>query len=327
MVMVGIIYSSILNQDQITSNGAMMKLPQSLRSALNSALNSIVLPFNSAKRNGNARQLNQPPALLSLSGALVCATLMLSGCSQVNLTAPVVSPFALPANATQLVVVISDNWDANTGQLYQFSRSAGQPWQPVGQNGAVDLGRNGTAWGLGLHPAQNGPQKQEGDGKAPAGLFRLSAAFGALPTLATQMPYQQMSKFDYCIDVPTSPLYNQTLDIRQFKPEWTAGSSEPMRRDLMAEKADGVYEKGLFIDHNFSDGEARQTGAGSCIFMHLKSPDGRKTAGCTALSADHFTALLQWLTPQAQPLYLLLPASEYQRLQQEWQLPALPVQR
>jgi L,D-peptidoglycan transpeptidase YkuD (ErfK/YbiS/YcfS/YnhG family) len=220
------------------------------------------------------------------------------------------------------VIVVSDNWDASTGRLYQFSRSIGTSWQAAGKAAVVDLGRNGSAWGLGLHPQQQGPQKQEGDGKAPAGLFRLSAAFGALPALATQMPYQQMSRFDYCIDVPTSPLYNQTLDVRQYRPEWTAGSSEPMRRDLL-DAPDSVYQQGLFIDHNYSNGEARQTGAGSCIFMHQKAPGGRKTAGCTALEPATLTALLQWLTPEAAPLYLLLPVAEYRRLQQDWQLPVL----
>jgi len=255
------------------------------------------------------------------------STLLLIGCSQSfhHSAAQLSQEPVIPANTTQLVVVVSENWDASSGQIYQFSRSAGQIWQQSGQIGTVDLGRNGTAWGLGLHPQQNiGPQKQEGDGKAPAGLFHLSAAFGALPSIATQMPYQQMSRFDFCIDVPTSPLYNQTVDVRRYRPEWTAGSSEPMRRDLMT-KPDAVYEQGLFIDHNFSDGEARQTGAGSCIFMHLKSPDGRKTAGCTALAPEHLIALLQWLKPKEQPLYLLLPVSEYRRLQQQWQLPTLPI--
>ncbi|MDZ7871013.1 MAG: hypothetical protein U5L02_17745 [Rheinheimera sp.] len=288
---------------------------------MKSALKSIIL---SGKRMINARSnLRQATSCISLS--FVCSTLLLAACSQPIRPATELLPAisVIPAVTTQLVVVVSDTWEASSGQLYQFSRVAGQPWQSTGQSSQVDLGRNGTAWGLGLHPVQNGPQKQEGDGKAPAGLFRLSAAFGALPTLATQMPYQQMSRFDYCIDVPTSPLYNQTLDIRQYRPEWTAGSSEPMRRDLIT-KPDAVYEQGLFIDHNVSSGEARQTGAGSCIFMHLKSPDGRKTAGCTALAPDHLTALLQWLKPQAEPLYLLLPASEYQRLQQDWLLPPLP---
>lgn len=245
-----------------------------------------------------------------------------SGCSQAPQQQLLPAEPVIPLSARQLVVVVSDNWDANSGRLYQFSRNSGTSWQVKGQASLVDLGRNGSAWGLGLHPQQQGPQKQEGDGKAPAGLFRLSAAFGALPTLATQMPYQQMSRFDYCIDVPTSPLYNQTLDVRQYRPEWTAGSSEPMRRDLM-DKPDAVYQQGLFVDHNYSNGEARQTGAGSCIFIHQKASGGRKTAGCTALEPAALSALLQWLTPDSAPLYLLLPVKEYQRLQQDWQLPVL----
>jgi L,D-peptidoglycan transpeptidase YkuD (ErfK/YbiS/YcfS/YnhG family) len=293
-----------------------MKAQQQL---IKSAWKSMVLPFNPTSRRAANSRPDWPQRVQRLATFLV-APLLLAGCSQS--IRPAAQP-VIPAGTSQLVVVVSQNWTDSSGQLYQFERRAGQPWQGTGQTGSVDLGRNGSAWGLGLHPVQSGPQKQEGDGKAPAGLFRLSAAFGALPALASQMPYQQMSRFDYCIDVPTSPLYNQTLDIRQYRSEWTAGSSEPMRRDLIA-KPDAVYTTGLFVDHNFSDGEARQTGAGSCIFMHLKSPDGRKTAGCTALAPDHLAALLQWLKPQAEPLYLLLPASEYRRLQQAWQLPPLP---
>lgn len=264
-----------------------------------------------------------------VAGTLMLALVLLShtGCSQSP--QPPASPDValaaaplIPLTTRQLVIVISDNWQASSGRLYRFTRSTGMPWQAVGPASAVDLGRNGSAWGLGLHPSQQGQQKQEGDGKAPAGLFRLSAAFGALPAVTTQMPYQQMSRFDYCIDVPTSPLYNQTLDVRQYRPEWTAGSSEPMRRDLM-ETPDAVYQQGLFVDHNFSDGEARQTGAGSCIFLHQKAANGRKTAGCTALEPAALSALLQWLDPQKAPLYLLLPVAEYRRLQQEWQLPVL----
>ncbi len=332
--MAGIIYSSILAQDQITSEGDVMR---TLESMVKSGVKSIIFALRDAVTNRHTpsctvshpispkcqhktRDIAAKWPLFCLAGAM-----LLSGCSQSYHTTQLPQDPVIPASTAQLVVVVSDNWDASSGQIYQFSRTPGQPWQQTGQTDSVDLGRNGTAWGIGLHPQQNnGPQKQEGDGKAPAGLFRLSAAFGALPALVTQMPYQQMSRFDFCIDVPTSPLYNQTVDVRQFRDEWTAGSSEPMRRDLIT-KPDAVYEQGLFIDHNFSDGEARQTGAGSCIFMHLKSPDGRKTAGCTALAPAHLTALLQWLKPAERPLYLLLPVSEYRRLQTPWQLPALPV--
>ncbi len=285
--------------------------------------------YKSIAFNSLAQSSVQRSAQQQVVSCLVLAVLTLcnTGCSQFPqvqtasgeafAAAPVI-----PVSTRQLLIVVSDDWQASTGRLYLFSRSSGMPWQVAGPASAVDLGRNGSAWGLGLHPPQQGQQKQEGDGKAPAGLFRLSAAFGALPTLVTQMPYQQMSRFDYCIDVPASPLYNQTLDVRQYRPEWTAGSSEPMRRDLM-ETPDAVYQQGLFVDHNFSDGEARQTGAGSCIFLHQKAANGRKTAGCTALDPAALSALLQWLEPQNAPLYLLLPVAEYRRLQQDWQLPVL----
>ncbi|WP_348732030.1 hypothetical protein [Rheinheimera texasensis] len=296
-----------------------MKVVQSLMKHLCKSITFDTLSRSSAQRRPQRH----------VAGTLVLTVLLLSniGCSQ-SPQLPASSGEALaaapviPASTRQLVIVVSDDWGASTGRLYLFARSVGMPWQVAGPASAVDLGRNGSAWGLGLHPPQQGQQKQEGDGKAPAGLFRLSSAFGALPTLVTPMPYQQMSRFDYCIDVPTSPLYNQTLDVRQYRPEWTAGSSEPMRRDLMA-TPDAVYQQGLFIDHNFSDGEARQTGAGSCIFLHQKAANGRKTAGCTALDPAALSALLRWLDPQNAPLYLLLPVAEYRRLQQDWQLPVL----
>lgn len=280
--------------------------------------------YKSASFKNSSRPSAQTSPSQQWMHCIASSAVLLSiiGCSQSPELQRSPAEPVIPAATTQLLVVVSDHWDASSGRLYQFTRSTGKPWQAVGQSSEAVLGRNGSAWGLGLHPLQSGQQKQEGDGRAPAGLFRLSAAFGALPALATQMPYQQMSRFDYCIDVPTSPLYNQTLDVRQYRPEWTAGSSEQMRRDLMP-KPDAVYLQGLFVEHNFSAGEARQTGAGSCIFIHQKASGGRKTAGCTALEPHALQALLQWLNPQASPLYLLLPVTEYRRLQQDWQLPAL----
>ncbi len=35
------------------------------------------------------------------------------------------------------------------------------------------------------------------------------------------------------------------------------------------------------------------------------------------------SALLEWLSPQAKPLFVLLPQAEYQRLQHDWELPLL----
>jgi L,D-peptidoglycan transpeptidase YkuD (ErfK/YbiS/YcfS/YnhG family) len=252
---------------------------------------------------------------------LAISVLILTACS--TTTAPnskTLPPLeaGLTGNSSQLIVVVSDHWDATQGQLYSFEKMHNR-WQTQPMTGAVTLGKKGLAWGLGLHPVQSGLQKTEGDGRAPAGLFTLSGAFGYATTLETAMPYQAMQADDFCIDVATSPLYNQTVDRRKFQLAWTANSTEPMRRDLHL-NGDQAYQQGLFIDHN----PKNIAGAGSCIFMHLwQSPDSA-TAGCTAMAKPQLSALLRWLDPAKKPLYLLLPKQQYLLLTQAWQLPELP---
>ncbi|WP_206099552.1 L,D-transpeptidase family protein [Rheinheimera riviphila] len=252
---------------------------------------------------------------------LAISVLFLTACSVVQTPAPKPaepSQLAIIGGSTQLIVVVSDGWDASHGQLYSFEKMHNR-WHAQPMRGAVTLGKKGLAWGLGLHPQQPGLQKVEGDGRAPAGLFTLSGAFGYTTTLHTAMPYQAMQADDFCIDVPTSPLYNQTVDRRKFQPRWTANSTEPMRRDLH-NKGDQVYQQGLFIDHNPSN----IAGSGSCIFMHLWQSPVTATAGCTAMAKPQLSALLSWLDPAKKPLYLLLPKQQYQLLTQAWQLPELP---
>ena len=197
---------------------------------------------------------------------LAIFTLFLTACGSLKSPQPISASSALPLipdTSTQIIVVVSDDWDAPAGMLFSFEK-VHQRWQIQPMTGAVTLGKKGLAWGLGLHPAQQGLQKIEGDGRAPAGLFKLSGAFGYADAIATAMPYQAMQSTDFCIDVPASPLYNQTVDIRRFQPAWTAESTEPMRRDIHR-NGDQVYQQGLFIDHN----PQQKPGAGSCIFMHL----------------------------------------------------------
>ncbi|MGO3301285.1 MAG: hypothetical protein ACTILD_11395, partial [Pseudoalteromonas sp.] len=111
----------------------------------------------------------------------------------------------------QLVVVVAKDNEAIDGTLYRFELK-NNSWQQLGDAHQVVLGRTGLAWGIGLHPKQIGQQKQEGDGKAPAGIFELGTAFGYLDSLQTNMTYQGMSADDYCIDVQGSPFYNQLVD-------------------------------------------------------------------------------------------------------------------
>jgi L,D-peptidoglycan transpeptidase YkuD (ErfK/YbiS/YcfS/YnhG family) len=182
------------------------------------------------------------------------------------------------------------------------------------------LGRTGSAWGIGLHPAgSSGPQKREGDGRAPAGVFALGTAFGYAGGARTALPYRGMGASDYCIDVPASPLYNRIVDAREVGEQAVAGSTEPMRRDLHAD-GDQRYRLGFVIEHN----PQARPGAGSCIFAHLWKAPGVATAGCTAMDDPIMQQLLAWLDPARKPVFVLLPVSEYQRLRAGWGLPALP---
>ncbi|MCC4601074.1 L,D-transpeptidase family protein [Xanthomonas melonis] len=233
-------------------------------------------------------------------------------------TVAAAQPIQAVQQARALIVVTTHDWDSTQARLQTFTRTDGQ-WRPAGAGFAVALGRHGSAWGEGLHPAQpNGPQKREGDGRSPAGVFAIGPAFGYATHLNTALPYQAMTATHYCMDVPASPLYNRIVDAAQVGQAAVAGSTEPMRLDLRT-PGDGRYREGFVIAHN----PAAIAGRGSCIFAHLWRSPGQVTAGCTAMDPADMQRLLAWLKPADHPLFVLLPRAEYARLQTTWQLPAL----
>src|SRR6188508_2709689 len=81
----------------------------------------------------------------------------------------------------QCLVVTAPTWESKTGTLQAFER-VGDNWKLHGGTVPVVLGKNGLGWGLGVvAPKGAGPQKVEGDNKAPAGIFKLGPAFGYAP--------------------------------------------------------------------------------------------------------------------------------------------------
>ncbi|WP_372191305.1 L,D-transpeptidase [Xanthomonas axonopodis pv. desmodiigangetici] len=241
--------------------------------------------------------------------------LALTSCSSRAIAA---SPVDALNQARTLIVVTTADWNSTQARLHTFTRVNGK-WQPAARSFTVALGRHGSAWGEGLHPAQTqGPQKREGDGRSPAGVFAIGPAFGYASKIDTAMPYQAMSATHYCMDVPSSPLYNRIVDAAQVGEAAVAGSTEPMRLDLR-HPGDARYSEGFVIAHN----PKAIPGRGSCIFAHLWRTPGQFTAGCTAMAAADMQRLLAWLKPEDRPLFVLLPRTEYARLHTAWQLPAL----
>ena len=230
--------------------------------------------------------------------------------------------------AGQVVVVTPATWDSPQGRLQAFERTDGGDWQPHGKPIEVALGRSGSAWGIGLHPADAGgdsragavvgPRKREGDGRSPAGVFALGTAFGYAAQADTRLPWQPMRESSYCMDVPDSPYYNRIVDAETVGAEAVEGSTEPMRLDLH-NQGDVRYQQGFVIQHN----PRSLAGQGSCIFAHLWRRPGEATAGCTAMTAADMQNLLGWLDADRNPLFVLLPRADHARLQADWQLPAL----
>ena len=85
----------------------------------------------------------------------------------------------IPRNCSQAVIGTTSSWNSShvTLSLYQ---KKGRTWQRVGSPWKGRLGKNGLAWGHGIHPQPRSATrpKSEGDGRAPAGIFELGGAYG-----------------------------------------------------------------------------------------------------------------------------------------------------
>lgn len=227
------------------------------------------------------------------------------------------------ARSRQVVVVTTRGWDDVPGTLRRFERRGTRgAWTQVGREVPVAVGRNGLGWGVGVvetSGAAEGPNKKEGDGKAPAGVFALGSAFGFAPFREAawlRVPYIPLTPAVECVDDTASRHYNRIVD-RLAAGDFDWNSSERMR------SVEG-YRWGLVVRHNAAPPVA---GRGSCIFLHIWAGAGRGTAGCTALEEERLTELLRWLDPQRLPLLVQLPEAEYERLRAAWRLPALASDR
>ena len=220
------------------------------------------------------------------------------------------------SQSRQLVLVVTGDWDAVSGRLRRFERpNRKSGWKPVGSDIEIVVGEKGLGWGVGLHDeAGDGPIKREGDGKAPAGIFKLSSAFGYAPPAEARrlkLPYLPLTPSIECVDDVNSRRYNLILDRGGVKDvDWK--SSEHMRR------SDELYRWGVVVGHNASPPVA---GQGSCIFLHIWRGPRRGTAGCTAMVQANLEELLRWLDLAKKPILVQLPEAEFGRFRPVWGLP------
>jgi CHAT domain-containing protein/L,D-peptidoglycan transpeptidase YkuD (ErfK/YbiS/YcfS/YnhG family)/Tfp pilus assembly protein PilF len=226
------------------------------------------------------------------------------------------------ASSTEIIVVTTSDWNAVEGSLQRYERrDPRQKWVPAGAPVTVVVGKSGLGWGVGAVSLDanvrtaSDPVKKEGDGKAPAGVFVLSRAFGYAPQdlAGAKMPYVPLTATVECVDDTNSKFYNQVLDRGSVAPDWA--SSEHMLR------SDELYRWGVVVDHN---SDPARPGAGSCIFLHIWRGPRQGTVGCTAMPQEQLETVLGWLDPARKPLLVQMPEQQYRSLQKKLGLPALP---
>lgn len=219
----------------------------------------------------------------------------------------------VPAAARQLIVGVAPGWDATSGRLQCFER-AGREWKAATPAWPVLYGRSGLAWGRGLHDAEPGRQKQERDGRAPAGIFKIGKIYtydAALPAGASY-PFRTVGRGDAWIDDMHHPDYNRHVVVNPADPpSWF--ERQKMRH------GDFAYRWLVEIRHNSDPPIA---GAGSAIFFHIRRGVTRPSVGCTTMAEANLVSLIRWLRAEKHPHYALLPRAEYLARWKAWGLPA-----
>lgn len=228
------------------------------------------------------------------------------------------TPELLLSETLQTVVVTTTGWNDLQGTARMFERTAlNGEWTPKGETFPVVVGKNGLAWSEDVaYLLEQKPEKlkQEGDGRAPAGVFDLTYTFGSGEKPAfVKLPYTRLEDSTECVDDPNSASYNRIVDrfkIGNF--DWN--SSEKMLA------VGAQYDLGVFVAHNSSP---VKKGNGSCIFLHIWKDESSGTAGCTAMKRENIEAILTWLEADKKPVLIQLPADQYEKLQESWKLPKI----
>ena len=221
----------------------------------------------------------------------------------------------LDGSIKQLIVSIAPTWDSTTGRLQLFDRASGG-WKASAPAVSVLYGKNGLAWGRGmLGTDEPGRHKEEKDGRAPAGVFKIGTIYtydSALPEGSKYSLFHTVNDADAWVDDVRSPEYNRHVAIDPANPPpWF--EKEKMRHN------DFAYRWLVEIRHN---SDPPVPGAGSAIFFHIRRGPARMTAGCTTMAESDLVNLIRWLRTEKRPCYALLPRTEYEAKWKSWGLPS-----
>jgi L,D-peptidoglycan transpeptidase YkuD (ErfK/YbiS/YcfS/YnhG family) len=220
---------------------------------------------------------------------------------------------AVPLDCEQILLVRAEGHGSMAASLQRFEKQNGQ-WKPVGDAFPAVVGKKGLAWGASLQGKipEGAARKQEGDSRAPIGIYRLGRVFGyAERAPDVFMPYVAVTPDWVCVDDGRSRYYNAVLDSAQV-PESDWVSAERMLRE------DSLYRWGVTVEYNTSP---TLPGEGSCIFLHIRKESGEGTEGCTALAEADLLTLIHWLDQGKNPMLVQGAPDDLEFLKTVFQLP------
>ncbi len=201
----------------------------------------------------------------------------------------------------QIVLVVADDFNSSHAKLECYEGS-----KVLCKDIDVNLGKNGLGWGIGIKKiphAADEPLKEEGDKKAPAGIFKLTDAFGYAHKTNTKLPYLYAAKETICVDESSSPFYNQIIQAHGDEK-----SFEHMRRK------DDQYKIGIVVAHN----PHAKPQSGSCIFMHIQKAPNSPTVGCTSMKESDLRKIVTWLDKKKNPILIQIPKKYAGEIKKEY---------
>jgi len=217
------------------------------------------------------------------------------------------------AASLQLILVTASGWGDSAGQVQRYRRAlAGSAWEKIGSPSPCVLGKAGLDAAESV-PGRAGtwPEKKDGDGKTPAGIFAPAQAFGfksaaQAKDMGLKLPYAEVGDSLICVSDPKSP---------QFGKLATPGAARTPRGVNLA-KAGEANKWGLLLGA-FDQGQA----PGPCLFVHLWDEPGKATGGDIGCHEARMLELLAWLDPSASPAVAIVPVSELDAVRAAWGLP------
>jgi L,D-peptidoglycan transpeptidase YkuD (ErfK/YbiS/YcfS/YnhG family) len=254
------------------------------------------------------------PFASALIGVILLLSLPVCALAQ-DLPYRLLEPSDELARCRQMMLVLVPSWESANGMVQLFERGRTRKWSTVRSSFPCVVGKNGLGWGIGLHGTGilGEPRKKEGDGRAPAGIFRLNSCIGVFPAKKAgvlHFPYRQTTATTMAVYDPRSRYYNRVVDRIMVKRIDWSGAEQMLRPD-------GLYQWAVVVEHNWKP----YPGYGSCIFLHLWLGKGIPTIGCTAMSPTDLKFLVHWLDAKKNPLLVQLPQTTYLSRKQKWELP------